>query len=204
MPPPDATARRVAFGTGAKRVLDRHGLRFLGNFYLSAELQEAYLKHGAHEVELKVDAGDITHVSVCLAGEWYSAKALSDAAWGLSLYQWQELARKVRAQHKEASKVSEGVVRRARADIRKINSDAMTRRRLKPKIFDTYELTRLERGLFLGLELMPDRFRSPVKDAPKDKGLLGDVIPPKPTENTIETKAKPVRPNKTKLEFRND
>ena len=204
MPPPDATTRRVAFGVDAKRILDRHGVRFLGNFYQSGEIQDAYLKHGAHEVTLKLDPDDITPVSICLDNDWHSAKAISESTWGLTLEQWQEMTRQILTQHKDAAKVSEPIVRRARKDIRAVNSDAMARRRLKPKIFDTDDLERLERNLFVGVEIKPTRLQEPELNAPRGAGLLGDVITARPTQGPAKPTPTVQQPKKMKLEFHND
>lgn len=195
--PPDATAWCSVFGVPAKRKINRHGLRVFGIHYLSPEIEDAYLQGQDEPVEVRIDPHDLTHVTVCLAGEWHSAKAVPEAIWGLSLFEWQEIVRQLRLKHKKEAELMEGVVLRARKAIRKINADAMALRRLLPITISADDLDRAERELFMSLTVKPQRTEAPVNDAPVGKGLLGDKIGKKePSKNGSidETPIKPIKP----------
>lgn len=201
--PPDATARCSVFGVPLQRKVGRHGVLANGIHYLSAELEDAYLEGVRGAIEIRVDPHDVTFVTVCLEGEWYAAKAVSEEVWGLSLYEWLELVRQLRIKHKGEAQLTEEVVRRARKAIRKINADAMALRRLAPMTVTTADLERAEREVFMSLTIRPKRTVAHIKDAPEGQGLLGDIILPEvpsaePEEpsNKNDDEACPVKPSK--------
>lgn len=202
-PPPDATAMRSVFGIPIHRKIGRHGVRVFGIHYLSPEIESAYLDGQHEKLEVRIDPHDLTHVSACLSGEWHSAKAVSDAVWGLSLEEWQEIVRKLRHKHKQEAELQEDVVRRARKAIRKTNSDAMKLRRLSPLTCTTKDLERAERDLFMALTIKPKSAEAPIKDAPVGKGLLGDVIAPTPEADEQSEPHIDSKPSK-KWGFRHD
>ncbi len=174
--PPDATTRCSVFGVPLQRKVGRHGVLANGIHYLSEELEDAYLEGVRGKTDIRVDPHDVTFITVCLGGEWHSAKAVSETVWGLSLFEWLELVRQLRVKHKKEAQLSEEVVRRARKAIRVINADAMALRRLAPVTVTTEDLERAENDVFMSLSIRPERTRAPIKDAPEGQGLLGDVI----------------------------
>jgi len=160
---------RSRIGIPAERKVGRHGLRVFGIDYSCPELQEAYQR---------VDPRDLTYVAVFIVDEWYGAKAVSEAVWGVSLDGWREVAQNIRLKHRREAELTEDIVRRARKKIRKINADAMERRRIMPIDLTARDIARLERELFLGLSIKPKYQQAPIADAPEGAGLLGDVIEP--------------------------
>lgn len=201
--PPDATARCSVLGVPLQRRIGRHGVLANGIHYLSEELEDAYLQGVKEKIEIRVDPHDVTFVTVHLAGEWHTAKAVSEEVWGLSLFEWLELVRQLRIKHKGEAQLTEDVVRRARKAIRKINSDAMALRRLAPMTITTEDLESAERDVFMSLTIRPKRTVAPIKDAPEGQGLLGDIISPKEAIKEIEDEQNPVDPSKN-WGFRHD
>lgn len=201
--PPDATARCSVFGVPLLRKISRHGVLANGIHYLSEELEDAYLEGVRGKVEIRVDPHDVTFVTVCLGGEWYPAKAVSKAVWGLSLFEWLEIARQLRIKHRNEAALCEDVVRRARKAVRQINADAMALRRLAPITVTADDLERAEREVFMSLTIKPKRTVAPVKDAPEGQGLLGDVIMPEEPIKKTDDKELPGKPNKV-WGFRHD
>ncbi|MDP0927923.1 Mu transposase C-terminal domain-containing protein [Paracoccus onubensis] len=187
---PDQTTWCAAFGIPAKHKVGRHGLRVFGIDYSCPELQEAYLRGDWEPIPVRVDPNDLTHVSVFIVDEWYSAKAVSEAVWGMTLEGWREVVQHIRLKHRQEVELTEEIVIRARKKIRKINADAMARRRIKPIDLTARDLERLERELFLGLSIKPKQQQAPVADAPTGAGLLGDVIKPAPRQATEITDPK--------------
>lgn len=155
--PPDATTRCSIFGVALQRKVDRHGVLANGIHYLSEELEDAYLDGVRGKIEIRVDPHDVTFVTVCLDGEWFAAKAVSEEVWGLSLYEWLELVRQLRIKHKNEAQITEDVVRRARKAIRRINAHAMALRRLAPITVTAEDLERAEREVFMSLTIKPKR-----------------------------------------------
>lgn len=201
--PPDATARCSVFGVPLQSKIGRHGVLANGIHYLSEELEDAYLEGVRDKIDIRVDPHDVTFVTVCLSGEWFAAKAVSEEVWGLSLFEWLELVRQLRIKHKNEAQLTEEVVRRARKAIRTINTDAMALRRLAPITVTTDDLERAEREVFMSLTIRPKRTVAPIKDAPEGQGLLGDVIlPEEPTKETDDAK-KLIKPSKV-WGFRHD
>lgn len=187
-PPPDANHRRAVFGIPLSRKLDRHGLRVFGINYNCPKLQEALLRGSGGEIPVRVDPEDLTHVSVCLGHEWYSAEAVSLTVHGLSLDEWQTIMRDLRTRFREEAVLSEEVVRAARKKIRAIDARARQLRRVQPPHLTAEALNRLENRLFLGMRVGPEAsaatgdLEQPVgRKRPDPDDLLGDVIaPPKP------------------------
>jgi putative transposase len=176
--PPDGTAICSVFGVPQKRKIERHGVRVFGIHYQSPEIQDAFLEGRSDPVDIRADVNDLTHITVYLGGEWHSVKAVSEAVWGLSYEEWQDITRQLRLRFKKEAEMSEDVIYRARKAIKQINADAMKLRRLSPDTVSSADLERAERDLFMGLSIKPIRVEVPVEDAPSGKGLLGDVIAP--------------------------
>ncbi|WP_421702754.1 Mu transposase C-terminal domain-containing protein [Aliiroseovarius sp.] len=196
-PPPDATTWCSVFGVPVQRKVGRHGVRAFGINYLSPEIEDAHIEGTTKPVEVRINPHDLTHVTVFLNGEWFSAKAVSSAVWGLSLDEWQSIVRQLRLKHKREAELVEDVVRRARAKIRKINADAMALRRLSPVSATPEDLERAERDLFMSLSIKPERAQAPVKDAPVGKGLLGDSISVSLPDENSQTNDTPNTQRKT-------
>ena len=186
-PPPDANHRRAVFGIPLGRKLDRHGVRVLGNNYTSPRLQEALLRGAAGEIPIRLDPADITHISICLGNEWFSAEAVSEVVHGLSLDEWQTIARDLRTRFNAEAAISEDVVRVARNRLRAIDAHARTRqlKRVQPGHLTTAAVNRLESQLFLGLRVGPtgsvatgNLERPDRRLRPGPEALLGEVIQP--------------------------
>lgn len=200
-PPPDANTRRVVFGQPHTRRLDRHGLRVFGINYTCPALQEALLRGHAGDVQLRVDAEDLSHVSVCLGHEWVSAQAVPRAVWGLSLEEWQSIVRELRMRFKAEAVVSERIIREARAKIRAIDAHARQLRRLQPMQLPEGALRRAENHLYLGLRIGPeesastgDLDRRDDRQAAGSDTLLADVIRPDQPGHTSRGNGGAVQP----------
>ncbi|MFT3688250.1 hypothetical protein [Paenirhodobacter sp.] len=188
-PPPDANHRRVVFGVPLNRKLDRHGVRAFGINYTCPQMQEALLRGARGDIPVRVDPEEITHVSVCIGHEWFSAEAVPRAVWGLSLDEWLRMVRDLRQRFRDEAVLSEEIIREARKRIRTIDARARQLRRVQPPHLTPEQLDREERQLYLGLRIGPERSAA-TEDLEHPKGrkrpdsdnLLGDVISPdKPT-----------------------
>lgn len=182
-PPPDANHHRAVFGTPLSRKLDRHGVRVFGINYTCSQMQDALLRGASGDILVRVDPEDITHVSVCLGHEWFSAEAVSRSVWGLSLDDWLTIIRELRMRFRDEAVLSADVIRAARKKIRTIDARARQLRRVQPPHLTAEQLDREERQLCLGLRVGPDGSAA-TGDLEQPKGrkrpdpddLLGDVI----------------------------
>ncbi|MFS4439631.1 Mu transposase C-terminal domain-containing protein [Paracoccaceae bacterium GXU_MW_L88] len=155
-PPPDANQARVVFGHEVTRKLDRHGVRAFDINYTCPELQ-ALLLHGRQkDIRIKLDPLDITYVSVLIGADWYVARAVSPAVWGLSLEEWEQIVRALRTHYRNEARLSESVIAEARKKIRAIDAKARALRKVMPLELSAADLDRAERHLFLGLEIGPE------------------------------------------------
>lgn len=184
-PPPDANHRRAVFGVPLSRKLDRHGVRVFGINYTCPQMQEALLRGASGAIAVRVDPEDLTHVSVCLGHEWFSAEAVSRSVWGLSLSEWLDMVRSLRVRFREEAVLSEHIIREARKKIRAIDARARQLRRVQPPHLTAEHLNRAERQLFTGLRIGPDGSAATGDlEEPKNRkrpdpdDLLGDVITP--------------------------
>ncbi|MCL6285739.1 Mu transposase C-terminal domain-containing protein [Ruegeria sp. 2012CJ41-6] len=184
-PPPDANQRRAVLGIPHSRRLGRHGVRVFGINYTCPQLQTALLRGAGGEVDLRIDPEDLTHISVCLGQEWFSAEAVSGAVHGLSFDEWLVLVRVLRERFKEEALLSEHVVREARKKIRAIDAEARQLRRVQPPHLTADMLQQEERRLFLGLRIGPEASSATgAPEHPHNRGrpgpddLFGDVVEP--------------------------
>ncbi|WP_211341008.1 Mu transposase C-terminal domain-containing protein [Paracoccus methylarcula] len=182
-PPPDANHRRAIFGIPLDRKLDRHGIRAFGINYTCPQMQEALLRGASGKLPIRVDPEDLTHVSVCIGHEWFSAAAVSRSVWGLSLGEWLEIARNLRLRFREEATLSEGIIREARKKIREIDARARQLRKVQPHHFTAEALDKYEKQLFTGLRIGPegsaasgDLERPVGRKRPGPDDLLADVI----------------------------
>lgn len=193
-PPPDANNRRAVFGAAHEATLDRHGVTIMGINYTCPKLQEALLRGSKGKLPVRVDAEDLTHVSVCLGNTWHSAQAVQRSVWGLSLCEWQSILQSLRERFAAEAQISAKIVDEARRKIRTIDQDARQRRRLRSTRQTAQMIARIESQLWLGLSWGPedcaatgDLERPTNRKPPGPDDLLSDCIasppPPPPLPN---------------------
>jgi len=194
--PPDATTKCAVFGIPVERKVGRHGVLAFGIHYSCPELQESYLEGQSKPIKVRVNPNDLTYVSVYIGNTWSSAKAIQDSVHGLSLETWLSITRELRLKFKREAEITEDIVRRARKKIGAINEEAIRLRRLQPLRVTSEYLHKVERDLFQGLKIRPDRFDPPVDQAPKGLGLLGDKITPQKPQERNGPQNGPAKPQK--------
>lgn len=176
---------RAVFGLQLDRKLDRHGVRVLGINYTCPQMQEALLRGASGALPVRLDPEDLTHVSVCIGHEWFSAEAVPQSVWGLSLGEWLDIVRDLRMRFREEAVLSEAIIREARKKIQAIDLRARQLRRVQPPQLTAEGLEQAERQLFMGLRIGPDNSaatgdleRRESRNRPDPDDLLGETIPP--------------------------
>ncbi|WP_220475098.1 Mu transposase C-terminal domain-containing protein [Paracoccus sp. JM45] len=174
--PPDANNRRAVFGLELERKLSRHGVRVFGINYTSTKLQEMLLHSRQRDVKIRVDPLSLTYISVWIGNKWYTAEAVNQAVWALSLEEWQSIVRNLRTSFKDQAQLSVQDIWDARQKIKTIDTRAQALRRIMPNQLSTADLERAERHLFMGISIGPEGTCASGAPAVGTGDLLNDVI----------------------------
>ncbi len=178
-PPPSRHKLRHILGIPLMRVTGRHGVLFCGINYHSKRLADHFLRHGAQELDIRVDPEDLGHVSVCIDEDWVSLKAQTEGLDGLSFAMWERTIFELRQGNRNACALQQDVIDRAIARIKKIDEEQRAWRRLGPINLSKADIKRAERETFWGMSLGGDpeiSMGSPDEQSQWAEGLLSDVI----------------------------
>ncbi|MFE0014088.1 Mu transposase C-terminal domain-containing protein [Mesorhizobium sp. NPDC059054] len=109
-PEPTGFLRRNIFGTNVERTITAEGVRLLGIFYQSPELQQLRRKVHNRSVLIRVDRFDLSRISVWQGGNWLDVPARWTGLEGVSVWKWMAAAEKLRSIHNANAKLSERTV----------------------------------------------------------------------------------------------
>lgn len=188
LPPPSRAVSRRVLGTKCKRVIGDRGIRILGIYYQSLELQKLRRIVRNDPVEVSVDRFDLGQIEVRTDTGWLGVR-LGDETLdlqGVTLWEWAAAARDLARKHAAEALLSTDVVFAAIDDIRASGEMAVKRAEIGAPIMTTEELDKLDTRLFRTFEfgnpeISPEAPRD-VQGQPKTKA----IPPPAPsTRNTI-------------------
>lgn len=172
--PPNGHQRREIFGIDLKRSLDQRGVRVLGVYYQSPQLQEWRRQVGDTTVRVRFDASDIGHVSVWIGENWLTVPSVREMYRGLDLGTWLESVKDLRRRHAANAKINEHIAMAAIRAISAMADDAMRRVSIDALRPTPEQLGHEERNLLLGLEIIDD---ISVTERPPKTDILDGGIP---------------------------
>lgn len=143
-PPPNATARKLAFGQEETRVLQRNGLTLMNIPYHDELLAEYFMHRRQRELNIRWHPSDLGSIFVELRGKWIEVKAAPAWAQGLNAANWELTLRELNARRKRNEELSASVIARAIADITAVNENAMRREGILVEVWSKERIERLE------------------------------------------------------------
>ncbi|OHV82637.1 DDE-type integrase/transposase/recombinase [Rhizobium sp. LCM 4573] len=119
-PPPSPEQRRHIFGINVQRVIGRGGIRFLGVYFQSVELQALRRRwRKDHLALVRVDRYNLGSISVWTGEGWMTVPAVDEEFEGMSVWAWTAICAELKAINAVEAKLSRSTVRRAKEDARK-------------------------------------------------------------------------------------
>ncbi|WP_331173599.1 Mu transposase C-terminal domain-containing protein [Rhodopseudomonas sp.] len=183
IPPPDKEVNRHIFGLTHEARIGNRGVRFLGLYYRSQELQRLRRKTGMKPVLVRVDRTDLSRISVRpkpglnIASDqgWITVDCLTSGFEGVSVDHWMRTARIIRKNNAEMAKVSEAVVHQALRDIDEFSRMAAKRAGIASRFLTSEDFKKFDRDVFRNLEFVRGPENAPGVLEPSDEGA-GDVV----------------------------
>ncbi|KRB59107.1 hypothetical protein ASE04_27320 [Rhizobium sp. Root708] len=119
-PPPSPAQRRHIFGINVQRLVGKHGIRFLGVYFQSPELQALRRRwKSGHLALARIDRQNLGSISVWTGEGWLSVPAVSDEFEGMSVWAWTAVCAELKAINQKEAKLSRQTVRKAKDEARK-------------------------------------------------------------------------------------
>ncbi|WP_052954634.1 Mu transposase C-terminal domain-containing protein [Microvirga vignae] len=152
-PPPDATKRRLVFGTRLKSTVTNGGITVLGVQYHSEALHRWAIHQRKREVQVRWHPNDIGVISVEFDGGWHNVGAVHETFHGVKADEWLPAIKALRANNKLEAEIAEPIVRKAIQAIRDMNAAAEKRADLSVPDWSAERLEREENSLFIGFHV---------------------------------------------------
>lgn len=200
-PPPDATKRRLVFGTRLKSTVTNAGITVLGVQYHSEALHRWAIHQRDREVQVRWHRNDIGVISVEFDGGWHNVGAVHKTFHGVKADEWLASARALRVNHKLEAEFAEPIVRKAIQAIRDMNTAAEKRADLSVPDWSTERLEREENSLFIGFhvaKLGEGATDNVSTQSATDLFANTIVVAPQPISNTVSASDKPSDPAQPK------
>ncbi|MCJ8057190.1 Mu transposase C-terminal domain-containing protein [Shinella curvata] len=119
-PPPSPAQRRHIFGVNVQRVVGKQGIRFLGVYFQSVELQALRRRwKDGHLALIRVDRQNLGSISVWTGEGWLTVPAIDEEFEGMSMWAWTAICAELKAINATEAKLSRPTVRKAKEDARK-------------------------------------------------------------------------------------
>jgi len=110
-PPPSDEEYRDIFGIPLTRDIENQGIEILGNKYTSRQLEKLRKDDYDIEVQVRVNPLDLSEISVKSPTDgWFSVPATFDGLKGVSIEEWMETVRYIKANFGKRSSVSYNAV----------------------------------------------------------------------------------------------
>jgi putative transposase len=154
-PPPDQHLRRTVFGIELTATLEPKGLRCLGGWYRSRELQAYFEKRGHVDVLLRVDPKDLGWVSVKVDGDWLTVPGPM-AFRGMSAAVWIVIRADIRRRNVNLAKLTRPTVAQAEDALMRLDEKARQRAGIADSPISPAALERAHRMKNLGVEFIDD------------------------------------------------
>ncbi|PWB82889.1 MAG: hypothetical protein C3F11_09480 [Methylocystaceae bacterium] len=181
-PPPSAVEMRAVFGLALTRIVGSRGIRVLDIFYQSDALQMYRRAKGDIALEIRVDADDLSAISVRTGDVWISVESVHSFTRGLAVRTWLEARRSLAARFAAEAEIAQPIVDDAITARANIAERAIRATGLGPTNLSVEEIERAERQLRLGLKIAAneDAFSAERRD-PLCDGLFPVEQPIAPT-----------------------
>ncbi|MEJ0052124.1 MAG: Mu transposase C-terminal domain-containing protein [Methylovirgula sp.] len=184
-PPPTANMLRVTFGTALTRTIGDYGIRVLGLWYQSEELQTWRRQYGDVKIDIRVDPEDLGAISTKLGNSWIPINCLADWASGLDVRTWIGVCADLRARFAREAEVASHVVHDAVCARQALSQKAIKRAALGPTTLSSEEIELAERNLTLSFRWKAnvpdpsiDADRDPLHDATMPVATAAPSVPP--------------------------
>uniref|UniRef100_Q07NW5 Integrase, catalytic region n=1 Tax=Rhodopseudomonas palustris (strain BisA53) TaxID=316055 RepID=Q07NW5_RHOP5 len=176
IPPPDKEVNRHIFGLTQESRIGNHGVRVLGLYYQSQELQRLRRTTGMKPVLVRIDRTDLSRISVRpkpglnIASDqgWISVDCLTSGLEGVSVDHWMRAARIIRKNNADMAKVSEAVVHQALRDIAEFSRMAAKRAGIASPLYTSQERERFDRDVVRNFEFVRGSENAPAVLEPSD------------------------------------
>lgn len=196
--PPSFDTRRDVFGLNLDRQINNRGIRILGLYYQSPQLQHLRADVvGQKSVHVRVNRYDLGAITVRVGEGWMSVPCTFQEVAGASYWEWVAAGESIARRNADTSALPKTVARRALADIRGTAEMATARAELGTPVLTRQEFEKIEEKVFLS-------FAFATEDLSDDEDLLGedgptvDTVPEAPTvtPNTagVSTRPSPTSP----------
>lgn len=198
--PPNAHQRREIFGIDLDRSLDQRGIRVLGAYYQSEQLQEWRRQVGDTVVRVRYDTSNIGYISVWINENWLTVPSVLEMHRGLDLETWLESVRDLKRRYAASAKIYEHIAMAAIRAISAMADDAMRRVSIDATRPTSEQLNHEESNLLLGFEIADDI--SSTDPSPKSNLLDGGLLVASATTETDASQpAQPQPPEPSSKEY---
>lgn len=194
VPPPDAEVNRHIFGLNQESRIGNRGIRFLGLYYQSPELQRLRRTTRMKPVLVRIDRTDLSRISVrpkpgpdtVTDMGWISVDCLTSGLQGVSVEHWMRAARAIRLKHADMAKLTEHIVQQALRDIAEFSQMATRRAGIASPLLTTLSIQQFDRDVVRNFD-----FVRGGEDAPGvlESSTGGDDISSEDTEADASPRA---------------
>lgn len=190
IPPPDKEVNRHIFGLTQESRIGNHGVRVLGLYFQSQELQRLRRTTGMKPVLVRIDRTDLSRISVRpkpslnIASDqgWISVDCLTSGLEGVSVDHWMRAARIIRKNHADMAKVSEAVVHQALREIAEFSRMAAKRTGIASPLYTSQDRERFDRDVARNFELVRGSENAPAVLEPSDDVAVVEGVIEGPTQ----------------------
>lgn len=154
--PLSSDERRHVFGLHCTAVIRDNGLRFMGIYYQSRELQQIRKRLGNVQVRFRVDRFNVWGISAWDGTQWITVPARLKLPENVSIWEWVEACRQLRKVHAENAEVGLSIVLDAVNALRESGEAAMLRAELGSPVVNADYVKYHEEKLFRGLTILDD------------------------------------------------
>ncbi|POR42179.1 Mu transposase C-terminal domain-containing protein [Methylobacterium sp. V23] len=172
-PAPDRNKVRAIFGIPLTRRLGNGGIRVLGLRYWCEPLQAHFLAHGFVDMDVRLDAGDVSEISVRIGEAWHVASCTREGFEDVTMEAWIRTCRDLASIHAAGAAITEGAVHAAIRAANALTQEAMARAGISSIPPTEADVTRAENELMQGWtmpEIAPSEDVRTVTD-PLDGGI---------------------------------
>lgn len=174
IPAPDRHVRRAIFGTDLTRAVTPRGVRCLGLYYNSVELQAHRRHYGDVDVEVKLDAWDLGHVSVRLGAGWMAIPCMRTGFDDVPTDIWIAASKDLRRRFVQEAKLTDAIVAAAIRDAWEMARMAQARAGIQATRPSREELDLLEKQIGRGFARPEDASSDTLTPA---ADLMSKAIP---------------------------
>jgi hypothetical protein len=186
----------VALGIELQATLGPKGLRCLGVWYRSRELQSYFELRGKVDVAIRVDQNDLGWISAKVDDDWLTVPG-PIAMRGMSAKIWFATNADMRRRNVDMARLFSPVVMKASAKLMKVDEKSRARINIFDNPLSPKQLAQAHRNKSLGVEFIDDETETPVAKEPA--GLFDGAVKVSGHKRKVEAES-PMKAPATKLE----